>query len=100
MSTFPNISVGEPIQHKALTVFPLFGEATSDVDYLLSDEALAGGGVAVKEVDEQGSVPDLVVENTTDDPVLFIDGEELQGAKQNRILNITVMVPAHGNVRE
>ena len=41
-----------------------------------------------------GSVPELVVENPLDEHVLLYDGEELIGAKQNRILNLTVLVAA------
>jgi hypothetical protein len=39
-------------------------------------------------------VPELVVENPTDTDVLLYDGEELVGAKQNRILNVSVLVAA------
>jgi len=37
-------------------------------------------------------VPELFVENPTEDDVLLYDGEELVGAKQNRILNVSVLV--------
>jgi hypothetical protein len=39
-------------------------------------------------------VPELFVENPTDSAVLLYDGEELVGAKQNRILNVSVLVEA------
>ena len=41
-----------------------------------------------------GSVPELKVFNGLSQPVLLLDGEELIGAKQNRVLNLTIMVPA------
>jgi hypothetical protein len=94
MPTLPEARVGEPIRHEALTVFPLFTPANGSVDYLLADEALAAGTVTVSEVGESGSVPDLLVENTGDSRVLFIEGEELRGAKQNRVLNTSVLVAA------
>ena len=65
------------------------------VDYLLSDEAIAAGSVTVEEVSEGGSVPDLLVTNPGDSRVLFLEGEELRGAKQNRVLNTSVLVAAH-----
>ena len=46
-----------------------------------------------------GSVPDLLVENRGDVRVLFLEGEELIGAKQNRILNTSVLVAAHTKVK-
>ena len=39
-------------------------------------------------------MPELVVENPLDERVLLYDGEELVGAKQNRILNVSVLVEA------
>jgi hypothetical protein len=40
-------------------------------------------------------VPELRVKNSGDLPVLILDGEELVGAKQNRIVNVTILVPPH-----
>ena len=97
--TFPEIRVGDPIRHDGLAVFPLFGEPISGVDYTLSDEAISEGSVAVEEVSEAGSVPDLSVENKGDLRVLFLEGEELIGAKQNRILNTSVLVAAHSKTK-
>ena len=98
MLTLPRVRVGGPIRHEALAVFPLFGEEEGGVDYLLSDEAIAAGIVTVEEVSESGSVPELRVKNTGDSTVLFLEGEELQGAKQNRVLNTSVLVGAHSVV--
>jgi hypothetical protein len=94
MLTFPETRVGDPIRHEALTVVPLFAPADGGTDYLLADEALAAGAVTVEEVGEDGSVPTLVVHNRADSPVLFLEGEELHGAKQNRVLNTSVLVAA------
>lgn len=43
-------------------------------------------------------MPTLAVENPLDENVLLYDGEELVGAKQNRILNVTVLVGGMGTV--
>ncbi|MHB1556991.1 MAG: ARPP-1 family domain-containing protein [Isosphaeraceae bacterium] len=95
MSTLPDVRVGDPIRHESLAVFPLFSTADGAVDYLLSDEAIGAGSVTVEEVSEGGSVPNLLVTNEGDSPVLFLEGEELRGAKQNRVLNTSVLVAAH-----
>lgn len=97
--TFPEIRVGDPICHEGLAVFPLFAEPSRGVDYDLSDEAINKGNVTVEEVSESGSVPDLAVENSGDLLVLFLEGEELVGAKQNRILNTSVLIAAHTKSR-
>src|SRR5438309_494387 len=95
MTTLPEVRVGDPIRHEALTVFPLFSPPAETVEYLLSDEAIGAGSVTVEEVSEGGSVPHLLVNNTGDSRVLFLEGEELRGAKQNRVLNTSVLVAAH-----
>jgi hypothetical protein len=94
MPAFPEIRVGDPARHEALAVFPLYGPGDSAVEYLLSDEALAAGSVTVEETSEAGSVPTLVVTNQADALVLFLEGEELRGAKQNRVLNTSLLAAA------
>src|SRR4051812_32141066 len=94
MTTLPEVRVGDPARHESLTVFPLFSPPDGSIDYLLSDEAIQAGSVTVEEVNEGGSVPNLLVNNTGDHRVLFLEGEELRGAKQNRVLNTSVLVAA------
>jgi len=89
---------GKPLFHGALGVFPLHLAASSGVGYLTYDEALEKGTVAVSEVSEGGSVPELRFLNRGSDRVLLIDGEQLVGAKQNRILNTTVLIEAKSSV--
>ena len=47
----------------------------------------------VTEVSDGGRVPELQVVNDSPRYVLIVDGEELVGAKQNRIVNLTILVP-------
>lgn len=81
-------------QFKNLTMFPLVEENPHEADYLLLEEALEAGAARVTEVSEGGSVPELKFINDSDRPILLLDGEELIGAKQNRIINLTILVPA------
>lgn len=99
MLTFPEIRLGNPISHESISIFPLEASIESNVHYLLSDEELAAGTVTVEEINEGGSVPELVVNNQTDNLVLFLEGEELQGAKQNRVLNTSVLVAAKSKIK-
>ena len=91
--------VGDPVSYRALTIFPLFMETKSSVVYELADDAIADGQVTVEELDAEGSIPDLIVDNKAASPVLFIEGDELVGAKQNRILNATVLVAAESRTK-
>jgi len=87
------VTCGEPQHRHNLCIFPLFVSGGSTLSYLLLEEALELGVLEVSEVSEAGSVNAVFVTNNGDAPVLILDGEELVGAKQNRILNVTVIVP-------
>jgi hypothetical protein len=91
-ATLP-FEVGEGRAFAGLTVVPLFGSETPALEYVGLDEAGARG-FAVTEVDESGSVGTLRVKNPLDELVLLYEGEELVGAKQNRILARTILVEA------
>jgi hypothetical protein len=99
MVAMPPLRVGEPIRSESLTVFPLFSETAPGVDYQLVDEAIAAGAVTIREVSGCGSVPDLLVDNGGEVRVLLIEGEELVGAKQNRILNTSVLLAAKSSTK-
>src|SRR6476619_1815106 len=98
MFSLSAIRVGSPVAHEALTVFPLFEDAGKSINYLLAERALAQGTVTVEELTESGSVPTLVVDNQSDSLVLFLEGQELRGAKQNRVLNTSVLVAARTKI--
>ena len=103
MFALPELRVGEPLNCEALTVFPLFSArslfSNPAVDYLLHDEAMDRGAVAVTEVSEDGSIPELLVDNTGETPVLMLDGTELRGGKQTRVLNTTVLMGGRSRTR-
>ena len=94
--TLDNILAGEPVTHGALTMIPILAPLLAEPVWLTLAEA--GERVRITEVSEAGSVPNLQVTNTADQPLLLLDGEELVGAKQNRILNMTVLVAAGATV--
>ena len=90
-----------PSSHSGhLAVVPLLArEGTASSPFYDTLKDAVGKGVArVTEISEDGSVPELLVVNDGPRPVLLVDGEELIGARQNRIVNITLMVPAHGKL--
>ena len=62
-------------------------------------EALDAGLARVEEVSEGGSVPELRFTNSAAMPILIVDGEELVGAKQNRVANLTILAPAKTTIR-
>jgi hypothetical protein len=93
---FSQIEIGRSSEFRNLTLFPLIRRSAVvlSLDYLLLEDGLAQGTVRVTELPTGGSVPELRLENNADRPVLLVDGEELIGAKQNRVLNLTILAPA------
>jgi hypothetical protein len=91
-TTLP-FQVGEPAEHRGIVVAPLFPLRNPVARYLTLDQGLSRG-LMITETSEDGDVPELVVTNPLGDDVLLYDGAELTGAKQNRILNVTVLVAA------
>jgi len=93
---FSRIEIGRSSHFRNLTLFPLTRRSNSirELDYLLLEDGIAQGKVIVTELHAGGSVPELRLENNADLPVLLIDGEELVGVKQNRVLNLTILAPA------
>jgi len=96
--TLPPYTLGTPISFVNLTMVPVLAPLTSEPAYDTLDTALAAGSLRVTEVSEAGQVPEIRVVNDGSRPVLIIDGEELVGAKQNRTVNITILVPARAKV--
>jgi hypothetical protein len=77
-----------------LSVFPLKTPGLSGLSYLTLADAVAAGTASVREKSLSGSIPEILIENRADKPILILDGEELVGAKQNRTVNITILAPA------
>jgi len=86
------VAPGTPVSHGPLTVVPLHAPGLDSPDWVMLGEA--GDAVTTTEVSDAGSVPVLRVTNAADRPLLLLDGDELIGARQNRILNTTVLVAA------
>ena len=91
---FKGIRVADPIHSEGLHVFGLYWEPSKSIDYLTLDQALADELTAISEVSESGSVPRLLVVNRSDRSVFLMAGEQLIGAKQNRVVNTSIMVGA------
>ena len=83
---------GAPMWDGALCILPLRSRGKVKARYVLLEQAIGRGTLTITEVSEAGSVPYLQAVNKGPWPVLIFDGEELVGAKQNRIANATILV--------
>jgi hypothetical protein len=92
--TLSSISILDAQTALNLSVFPLKTPGLSGLAYLTLADAVAAGCASVREKSASGTVPEILLENRADKPILILDGEELVGAKQNRTVNITILAPA------
>lgn len=86
------IRIGAKQAHENMTLFCLITEQEAVTDFITLDSALEKEYLIVSEISKDGSVPELRVVNVSDRKILLLDGEELVGAKQNRVLNTTILI--------
>ena len=86
-----SIQFGEVQRYKNIAIVPLLAPDGA-FQYRTLGEALATTDILITEVSATGAVPELLVINRGKTPVLLIDGEELAGAKQNRVLNTSILL--------
>lgn len=91
------IELSNPRSYQQFTFFPILGG--NGANYITLKRALDTGGLTITEVSEGGSVPELNVENTFEIPVLILDGEEVAGAKQNRVVNTSILLRERSKTR-
>lgn len=84
--------------YKNVFILPLLGTSDSRFDYITLGEAMETRLLTITELTQGGSVPELKVLNNGDRPILLLDGEELAGAKQNRVLNTSVLIPGRQTI--
>lgn len=90
-------SIGKAQHHENLTLFPVLAETGRDLPYLLMADALASGTLTISEKGD-GVVPVLLAKNSAPHPVLILDGEQLVGARQNRMTNRSILLAAMSTV--
>ncbi len=87
-----SLQLGEAQTYKNIAIVPIIALADGAFEYLTAGEDLAAQKIAITETSTAGSVPELMVINRGNKPVLLVDGEELAGAKQNRVLNTSILL--------
>jgi hypothetical protein len=86
------LEFGQMLSYQRLGIVPLRLRKSSALSYLTCDETDLGKWVTIEEVSAGGSVPELRVRNQSDCRVFIFEGSTLIGAKQNRVVNMSIML--------
>ncbi|MCW5907190.1 MAG: hypothetical protein KIS94_04985 [Chitinophagales bacterium] len=79
-------------QKDGLAVVQFSTIPNNTIDYVSLADAMQKNQVEVTEVDESGTVNEIYVINRSKHFVFLMDGDILSGAKQNRVLNTSVLL--------
>jgi hypothetical protein len=95
LDTLKRVELKGHQRYASLDVFHLCWSVGNGLDYVTLDEALEAQWIKVTEFTEAGQVSRIKIKNRSDRMVFLMAGEQLVGCKQNRVLNTSIMVPAH-----
>jgi len=89
------VAIGEPIEYKNLKIFPLMVTTPLCLrDFITLDEAMDRGWLRIKE-SGGGEVNFVEIKNNGMEMVYIMTGEMITGAKQDRMLQKDVLLPAN-----
>ena len=87
-----DLCVGAPVSYQKIHLHPLRLETSPKLEYLTLGENGANGMVTLEETNTAGTVGRLRVRNLSDQRVFILDGTTLTGSKQNRVVNLSVLL--------
>jgi hypothetical protein len=94
-----SLRVGVGVAHAGMTAFPVFASsaAAPALRYRTLEQAIAESAVEVVE-QASATVPELTLRNKGDVMIFVLDGEEVIGGRQNRIVNASFLIAANSTV--
>lgn len=95
--TLGGLHVAEPLFVRNLTLYPLTNGGGVKQGTRIFEEGLLGGTVAVSEL-EVPSVTEVILDNSGDEPLFLLDGEEIFGAQQTRVTTTAALLGARSSV--
>ena len=94
LDSLERVHYGDLMRWGRLSVLPLLGPDQSELILKTLESAYRDEDVVISEL-AAAKVSEINVLNRSDELIFGMDGEELIGAKQNRILNLSVVFPAN-----
>ena len=92
-----SLTIGHGHSYDGMTVFPIFGPSLREHTFRTLSQAIADGSVEVVE-QEMATVPELVLQNRGTAMVFILEGEEIVGGRQNRIVGQSALIEPDSTV--
>lgn len=91
LPSLADAAIGSPITRGGVSLFPVYLPGSPAP----ASPVITGPGAGV-EIAEQpnATVPTLRATNRSDQPVLLVEGQVVRGGLQDRVLNVSIVVPA------
>ncbi len=86
-------TVGRPITRAGISFMPVYVPGAPEAAV-----SAARNDVAITELEDE-EVPHLTATNSSGCPVLLTEGETVNGGRQNRVLNTSVLIPAAATLK-
>lgn len=96
---FGGIELGAPVGNNGFSIVPVYNRNQTEHRILLLNQAMKDGLILVEETSSSGEVQTVAVKNLCSDPILIPEGDILIGAKQNRVVNITILLGGHSRLK-
>ena len=88
----------ESQKYKNMEVIPVRINCNGNRDYLTLKRGIKAGFVEITEC-EVSTVGTVLAKNNSNVPLILIDGDEILGAKQNRIMNRSLIIPPRTSMK-
>ena len=98
ISILHDFELMSPQVHKNVAIVPIKTPINHKIDLLTLQKGFELGLVNVKEC-EHSTVNTVIVENKSVAPLILVDGEEIVGGDQNRIMDATILIAPESEMK-
>ena len=93
-----SLELMEKQSYKNMDIIPIKTDSFAKKDFITLKKGFEMGLVEIKELENE-EVNTVICKNDAVVPLILIDGDEIIGAKQNRIMNESLLIPANSQMK-
>ncbi|WP_299523642.1 ARPP-1 family domain-containing protein [uncultured Methanobrevibacter sp.] len=93
-----HLSLAERQDYENMTVVPILSDTNTPFDVLDLKEGLKMGLVKIEEY-SKSDIEQVKLKNNSISPLILLDGEEIAGSIQNRIISQTMIIPSKSEMK-